>query len=89
MVNESSVHHPLQASLAQAEEHLQFVLNNPSSGLVLERIQFALALIKFVRSKQDDDARQKARAARTNVTTSEASAAVPTGGGQAQERATD
>ena len=66
MIYDKPIHHPLHASLALAEEHLQFVLSNPSHVLDVERIRFALSLIKFVRSKQEDDAKQKTRSERTS-----------------------
>ncbi|HEY8068132.1 MAG TPA: hypothetical protein VIF38_04505 [Burkholderiales bacterium] len=52
---------PVASKLASAEEHLQYVLDHPSNGLDLERIQMAISLIKFERAKQEDDAKQKAR----------------------------
>jgi len=64
MIYGKSSHHPVQASLALAEEHLQFVLSNPANGLDVERIQFALSLVRFARAQQDDDAKQKARSER-------------------------
>ncbi|HLX80009.1 MAG TPA: hypothetical protein VKS43_05440 [Burkholderiales bacterium] len=55
---------PVVSKLASAQEHLQYVLDHPSNGLDLERIRMAISLIEFERSKQHDEARQKARAER-------------------------
>ena len=50
---------PIESKLAAAERLLQYVLDHPSNGLDLERIRQALFLIKFERSKQDQEAKQK------------------------------
>jgi len=57
-------HHPIQSKLALAEEQLQYVLDHPANGLDLERIRMAISLVKFERSKQLDEAKQKARSGR-------------------------
>jgi hypothetical protein len=59
-------HHPILTKLALAEEHLQYVLEHPENGLDLERIRMAISLIKFERSKQYDEAKQKARSERNS-----------------------
>ena len=55
---------PVHSKLASAEQNLQQVLDNPGNDLDKERIRLALALIKFERSKQQDEAKQKTQTER-------------------------
>lgn len=46
----------LRAKLVQIEEQLQLVMQEYPERIAMERVKFALALAKFVRSQLDQDA---------------------------------
>lgn len=58
---ENTALRPILSKLSVAEEQLQYVLDHPLDGLDRERIMMALSLIKFERSKNQDEAKQANR----------------------------